>query len=87
MSYSTIEKELRKLPKSYLSEISQFIIYLKLKKHFSDFEEGNSYENALAAWRSDSADLFVNSKDSAFMQSAFENCRSTQAYTAKKIWE
>ncbi|MBR0496631.1 MAG: hypothetical protein IJJ71_10705 [Treponema sp.] len=71
MSYDVLEKEIRALPESYISEISQFIMYLKLKDHFSDFESNNSYESALSAWRNGSKSLFENPSDAAFMQNAF----------------
>ena len=59
MGYEALENEIRMLPESYISEISQFILYLKLKDRYSDFEKGNSYENALSKWRKDSASLFL----------------------------
>ncbi len=80
MSHTALEKEIRALPESYISEISQFIVYLKLKEHFSAFENSNSYENALALWRNDSASLFSNPEDSAFMQNAFAPPRSREIY-------
>ena len=41
MSYDILENEIRTLPESYISEISQFIVYLKLKDHFAHYEEFN----------------------------------------------
>ena len=86
MSHAALEKEIRALPESYLAEISQFIMYLKLKERFSAFESSDSYENALTLWRNDTASLFENSEDSAFMQNAFEGSHSVETYKAKEIW-
>jgi hypothetical protein len=84
MSYEALEREIRLLPESYIAEISQFIMYLKLKERFSDFE--NSYESALSSWRKDSKSLFENADDSSFMQTAFDNIHSDETYSAKEIW-
>ncbi|MCR5724668.1 MAG: hypothetical protein K6G80_06230 [Treponema sp.] len=86
MSYEVLENEIRSLPESYISEISQFIMYLKLKERYSDFESKNSYENALQAWRKKSAALFENADDAAFMEHAFDTTHSQETYKAKDIW-
>ena len=46
MSYEILEKEIKGLPEAYLSEISQFVMYLKLKAHFADYDEFNEETKA-----------------------------------------
>lgn len=41
MSYKTLEKEIKTLPESSISELEDFIVYLKLKEKFSDFESNS----------------------------------------------
>lgn len=87
MSYEALERELRTLSDADISRISQFIVYLKLKEKFSEFENcSDAYENALSSWRDESKSLFENPDDSAFMQSAFDSARSRETYKAKEIW-
>ena len=86
MSHAALENEIRSLPESYIAEISQFIMYLKLKEHFAAFENSNSYEKALLSWRNASSTLFANPDDAAFIQNAFEANRSKEIYKAKEIW-
>ena len=86
MSYATLENEIRALPESYIEEISQFIVYLKLKDRFAAFENGNSYEAALSAWRNDSKPLFDSAEDAEFMEKAFDSALTREVYKAKEIW-
>ena len=85
MSYDTLEKEIRALPESYMAEISQFITYLRLKDRFSDYENRRPYETALSEWRRDSAALFENPEDAAFLQGAFDAAQSQEGYRPKEI--
>lgn len=50
MNYETLEKQIKTLTESDIAEVSDFIVYLKLKERFSDFE--NQVEQKL-----DEADL------------------------------
>lgn len=50
MNYETLEKQIKTLTESDIAEVSDFIVYLKLKERFSDFE--NQIEQKL-----DEADL------------------------------
>jgi len=85
MSYELLAEEIKTLPESYISQISDFIVYLKLKEKFDDYENHkDSYEEALSKWRRDSKELFE--KDTQFMNSAFETKRSQDVYRAKEIW-
>ena len=84
MGYEMIAEQIATLPEAYISELSDFIVYLKLKAKFQDFET-LSYENALLKWREDSKELFANKEDAAFIQKAFEN-RSKEVYVQKEIW-
>ena len=38
MSYEMIEREIRALPEDCISEVGEFIMYLKLRMKFADFE-------------------------------------------------
>ena len=50
MSYEALEQELRTLSDTDISRISQFIVYLKLKEKFSEFENcSDAYENVLSS--------------------------------------
>lgn len=85
MSYELLAEEIKTLPESYISEISDFVVYLKLKSKFEDFENQNdSYTAALSAWREKSKDLF--NEDAQFMNTAFETNRSKEIYKTKEIW-
>ena len=80
-----LAEEIKTLPESYISQISDFIVYLKLKEKFDDYENHkDSYNQALSSWRSASKDLFE--EDAQFMDSAFEVKRSQEVYKAKEIW-
>lgn len=86
MNYETLEKQIKTLTESDIAEVSDFIVYLKLKERFSDFENQNSYKNAIEKWRENSKELFENEADKEFMQHAFDNVRSNEVYSAKEIW-
>ena len=50
MSYEALAEEIKTLPESYLAEINDFVIYLKLKTKFGDYENSsNSRQSRLAA--------------------------------------
>lgn len=86
MNYETLEKQIKTLTESDIAEVSDFIVYLKLKERFSDFENQNSYKSAIEKWRENSKELFENEADKEFMQHAFDNVRSNEVYSAKEIW-
>ncbi|MCR5079940.1 MAG: hypothetical protein K6B17_01175 [Treponema sp.] len=85
MSGAMLAEEIKNLPDSYISQISDFIMYLKLKSKFNDFESHkDSYKEAISRWRNDSKELFAD--DAQFMNSAFELNRSQEMYKPKEIW-
>lgn len=43
MRYEILEKEIKTLPESSIAELEDFIVYLKLKEKFSDFENNNTF--------------------------------------------
>lgn len=43
MRYEILEKEIKMLPESSIAELEDFIIYLKLKEKFSDFENNSTF--------------------------------------------
>lgn len=87
MSYEVLEKEIQSLPQEYISEVADFIVYLKLKSRFADFEHSSlSYKEALQKWRDDSSSLFSNDDDLNFMQHAFDNIHSNEVYSKKDVW-
>ncbi len=87
MSIDTLTSQIRALPESCISELSDFIVYLQMKVRFAEFEEhSDRYKMALSKWRQDSQDLFDNEEDALFMQHAFDDMRSKEVYNAKEIW-
>ncbi len=87
MSYDVLAQELKTLPEEYLSEIMQFVVYLKLKEKFSDYNNKTlSYEKALSSWRDESKTLFDNDDDASFMETAFDFNRRNEIYAAREIW-
>ncbi|MCH5290682.1 MAG: hypothetical protein J1D88_02840 [Treponema sp.] len=87
MRYEIFAEEIKTLPEQYISELGDFINYLKLKAKFQDFEHrADPYKTAVANWRSESKELFGNPDDAAFMESAFDSARRREPYTAKEIW-
>lgn len=87
MSYDVLEKEIKTLPEQCYAELSDFIVYLKLKSKFSEFENRNSsYNDAVEKWRADSADLFKSKDDAEFMEHAFEKTGDAPEFHPKEIW-
>ena len=86
MSYDVLEKEIKTLPEQCYAELSDFIVYLKLKSKFSEFESrSSSYNDAVEKWRADSADLFKSKDDAEFMEHAFEKTGRVEGCLRSRI--
>ena len=87
MSYDMLERELRTLPEKYITEISRFVSYLKMKEGLSEFEQQpNSYKDALYSWRDSAMLFFEDYSTDIISRDVFKSSYSKEMYTAKEIW-
>lgn len=75
MTYEVLEKELQTLTKDEVEKVNNFILYLKLKEQFSDYEKWN--ETKKIEEKLDEADLQADSTNERLThEEVFSNIRS-----------
>lgn len=75
MTYEVLEKELQTLTKDEVEKVNNFILYLKLKEQFSDYEKWN--ETKKIEEKLDEGDLQATSTNERLThEEVFSNIRS-----------
>lgn len=75
MTYEVLEKELQTLTKDEVEKVNNYILYLKLKEQFADYEKWN--ESKKIEEKLDEADLQAASTDARLThEEVFSSIRS-----------
>ncbi len=75
MTYEVLEKEIQTLTKDEVEKVNNFILYLKLKNQFSDYEKWNEAKEIES--KLDEADLQATSTDERLThEEVFSSVRS-----------